>query len=249
MESDTVSALGEKPIAAIVQQAEESERQLVERAIASLSRSNWDVGECAARWTTRFAKGRGDEQFANLVGVSRSQVQQCRQVYEIFGDVRDLYPSLKFDHFYVARNWDDSQECLAWAEENQARVSEMVAWRRMNGGEDTEDENDHFATSEPSSCQNLAEDEATCTSDLQVDVQDVDPYVKPPSTVVSTPRDFPAAAEKPAKPVEPVENLCDELRDILAAFRSTMQLLRGEAERQAMIVELRRMADEIEGAA
>ena len=234
--------MGNKPTTAIVQQAEETERQLVDRAIASLSQSSWDVGECASRWTTKFAKGRGDEQFGSLIGLSRSQVQQCRQVYETFGDVRELYPSLAFNHFYVARNWTDSEECLAWAEENRARVSEMVAWRRMNGGEDTEDENDHFATSlpEPSSCQNLADD----ADDEPEHVADADPYQKPPSTVVSTPRDFP---EKPEKPAEPVERA--GMRDILAAIREAVKVIHSGAESRMMAFELRRLADEIEGAA
>lgn len=246
-----------KPATAIVQQADETERQLVERAIASLSSSNWDVGECASRWTVKFSNGRSDEQFGNLIGLSRSQVQLCRQVYETFGDVRDEYPSLKFNHFYVARGWDNSEECLAWAEENRASIAEMKAWRRMNGGE-VDDENDHFATAIPDdACQNLADEERPESTDVKsgrneptdqesLHVGEADPYQKPPSTVVSTPRDFPDDPEPAAVPVDP---LCHEMRDIVTALRTATKLLRGGAERRAMVAELRRLADEIEGAA
>lgn len=251
-----------KPTTVIVQQAEESERQLVERAIASLSQSNWDVGECASRWTTKFAKGRGDEQFGNLIGLSRSQVQQCRQVYETYGDVRDLYPSLAFNHFYVARGWDDAEECLAWAEENQARVSEMIAWRRMNGGEDMDAVNDHFATSEPesSSCQNLAGSECPDSTDVDSghrdddeiqaagqaegfeDVADVDPYQRPPSTVVSTPRDF---EDEPDDHL--VADPAKQFRDVVRAFRAAIRMYQPHVSQSELAAELRRLADEIEG--
>ena len=114
----------------------ESEEQLVQTARDAISRCNWLVGECAAKWTRRYAKGRTDADFAAMVGLSPDQVYQRRRVWETFADVADNYPSLKWSHFYVALNWDDAPECLAWAEENQATVAEMKAWRRLQHGED-----------------------------------------------------------------------------------------------------------------
>lgn len=114
----------------------ETEQQLIARAQESVSQCNWTVGECAALWTKKYARGRTDADFAALVGLSADQVYQRRRVWETFSDVRDQYPSLKWSHFYVAIGWDDAPECLQWAEENQATVAEMKAWRRALRGED-----------------------------------------------------------------------------------------------------------------
>src|SRR5688572_12106145 len=118
----------------------ESETELVARAQNAVSACNWTVGECAASWTKRFARGRTDADFATMVGLSPDQIYQRRRVAETFGDVRAEYPSLKWSHFYVGLNWDDAPECLQWADENEATVAEMKAWRRALRGEDLTEE-------------------------------------------------------------------------------------------------------------
>lgn len=114
----------------------ETEDELVGRARRSISDCNWTVGECAAQWTKRFAKGRTDADFAVLVGLSADQVYQRRRVWETFGDVQGQYPGLRWSHFYVALNWDDAPECLQYAEENGATIAEMKAWRTVQRGEE-----------------------------------------------------------------------------------------------------------------
>jgi hypothetical protein len=114
----------------------ESEEELIEKAQTAVSQSNWVVGECAAKWTTKYARGRTDADFGLLVGLSGDQVYQRRRVWETFADVDGDYVDLKWSHFYVALNWDDSPECLQWAQENEATVAEMKAWRRAMHGED-----------------------------------------------------------------------------------------------------------------
>ncbi len=116
--------------------APESESALIQRAQQALSHCNWEVGECAAVWTKRFARGRTDADFATLVGLSADQVYQRRRVWETFADVRESYTALKWSHFYAALTWEDAAECLQWAEEIQATVAEMKAWRRAQRGED-----------------------------------------------------------------------------------------------------------------
>ena len=74
---------------------EDSESALISRAQSALSHCNWEVGECAALWTKRFAKGRTDADFGILVGLSADQVFQRRRVWETFGDVSENYPALK----------------------------------------------------------------------------------------------------------------------------------------------------------
>jgi hypothetical protein len=114
----------------------ESETDLVTRAQSAISNCNWEVGECAAVWTKRFARGRTDADFAQLVGLSPDQVYQRRRVWETFGDVYGRYAALKWSHFYAAVAWDDAAECLQWAEDIGATVAEMKAWRRAQRGED-----------------------------------------------------------------------------------------------------------------
>jgi hypothetical protein len=116
--------------------AHETEDQLIHRAQQALSRCNWEIGECAAQWTTKFARGRTDGDFGALIGLSGDQVYQRRRVWETFSDVHDQYSQLKWSHFYAAINWDDSAECLQWANDMGATVAEMKAWRRAQRGED-----------------------------------------------------------------------------------------------------------------
>jgi hypothetical protein len=126
--------------------AAESESALIHRAQTAVSQCNWDVGECAALWTKRFARGRTDPDFAALIGLSADQVYQRRRVWETFGDVRAEYQQLKWSHFYAAITWEDAAECLQWAQDLGATVAEMKAWRRAQRGEDltTPAEDDAF---------------------------------------------------------------------------------------------------------
>lgn len=114
----------------------ETEEQLIERAQRALTRCNWEIGECAAKWTQRYARGRTDADFGAQIGLSSDQVYQRRRVWDTFSDVYEQYASLRWSHFYAALNWDDAPECLQWAADMQATVAEMKAWRRAQHGED-----------------------------------------------------------------------------------------------------------------
>lgn len=126
----------------------ETEEQLINTAQVAVSRCNWVVGECAAKWTKKYARGRTDGAFAEQIGLTPDQVYQRRRVWESFADVYTEYESLKWSHFYVALNWDDAAECLQWADENEATVSEMRAWRRSVQGEDLETAAEEYDYSE-----------------------------------------------------------------------------------------------------
>ncbi len=114
----------------------QTEDQLVVRAQQALSSCNWVIGECASEWTEKYASGRTDADFGSMIGLSGDQVYQRRRVWESFSDVHENYSTLKWSHFYVAVNWDDASECLQWANEIEATVAEMKAWRRAQHGED-----------------------------------------------------------------------------------------------------------------
>jgi hypothetical protein len=119
-----------------VVEAAETEQELVSTARLAISNCNWTVGECAAKWTSRYSRGRTDADFGQMIGLSGDQIYQRRRVWEAFADVQSEYPALKWSHFYVALTWSDSAESLAWANENEATIAEMKAWRRMQNGED-----------------------------------------------------------------------------------------------------------------
>jgi hypothetical protein len=114
----------------------ESEEQLISKARDAVSQCNWVVGECASKWTQRYAKNRTDGDFGQMVGLSGDQIFQRRRVWEAFGENHKKYGSLKWSFFYVALNWDDAEDCLSWAQESDATVAEMRAWRRAQRGED-----------------------------------------------------------------------------------------------------------------
>lgn len=117
----------------------ESEDQLVSRAQSALSHCNWEIGDCAAKWTQKYAAGRTDVDFGALIGLSGDQVYQRRRVWERFAETHAEYPQLKWSHFYVALNWEEAEECLRWANDMEATVAEMKAWRRSQQGEDLQE--------------------------------------------------------------------------------------------------------------
>ena len=114
----------------------ETEEVLISKAREAVSRCNWVVGECAADWTQRYARGRTDAEFGQMVGLSGDQIFQRRRVWEAFGNTHEKFTGLKWSFFYVALNWDDAEECLNWAQDSDATVAEMRAWRRAQRGED-----------------------------------------------------------------------------------------------------------------
>ena len=114
----------------------ESEEHLISKARDAVSQCNWVVGECAANWTKKYARGRTDADFGQMVGLSGDQIYQRRRVWETFGKTVQNYPNLKWSFFYVCLNWEDATKCLNWADENGATVAEMRAWRRAQNGED-----------------------------------------------------------------------------------------------------------------
>lgn len=124
---------------------DKGEQELIATARQALSQCNWTVGECASKWTTRYARGRTDADFGALVGLSADQIYQRRRVWDRFGETHEKYQHLSWSHFYTSINWEDAEESLNWAEEFEATVAEMRAWRRANRGEDlTVDADDQF---------------------------------------------------------------------------------------------------------
>ncbi len=119
-----------------------SERSMIESVAKATSDTNWHISEMAARWMRTFSRGRSDADFAQMVGLQTDQVYIRRRVYELFGDVRLSLPNLSWTHFRIAVDWDDSADCLSWANETGSTPAEMRAWRRAMRGEDLSSEED-----------------------------------------------------------------------------------------------------------
>jgi hypothetical protein len=113
----------------------QTEEALIARARSAVGIEAWTVGECASVWTQRYARGRTDEEFAIVVGLSREQICARRNVFERFNS-HPTRNCLSWSHYNVALSWEDADECLEWAADADATVAEMRAWRRAQRGED-----------------------------------------------------------------------------------------------------------------
>lgn len=136
--------------------SKETEQDLIERAQDALNQCNWVIGECAAQWTKRYAKGRTDADFGAKIGLSGDQVFQRRRVWETFSDIHTDYTKVKWSHFYAALNWDDAAECLQWSDEMGSTVAEMKAWRRAQRGEDLTEQGEEDAPFAESAIEHLS---------------------------------------------------------------------------------------------
>lgn len=124
-----------------VEQQEQSQQQLLQRIRQADSQTKWHTGECISALKQRYHLT--DEQIAQQTELSRETITQRRLVWETFADCKSIYNHLSWTHYYVALSWDDAPECLQWADELQASVSEMKAWRRSQHGADLSEPDEH----------------------------------------------------------------------------------------------------------
>jgi hypothetical protein len=129
--------------AAVVRQADETEEQIVaacRQLVEKIDDCKWQVGRLAHDWTQRFAKGRTDAEFAELVGLSEDQVQRRRKVFSTYGDVSASMRKLSWTHFVAVLAWDDADEWLAVADENGWSVATMKRMRNIQQRTDNSDD-------------------------------------------------------------------------------------------------------------
>lgn len=113
-----------------------SEQAIIELAREIESKSAWIIGEKAFRWQQTYARGRPLCDFAALIRIDVEHVAQCLNVFKRFADMQHKFPDLRWTHFKAALEWDDANECLAWANEMRATVAEMRSWRRARRGDE-----------------------------------------------------------------------------------------------------------------
>jgi ParB family chromosome partitioning protein len=123
-------------------QAEQSEQQLIDMAAAAVRQSNWTIGEAASRWTERYAAGRTDADFAELIGSSQPTVNLARRVFGRFLLRRNKHEEFTWTQWRTLLTWDDAEEFLDWADATDATFPEMRAYRRAQRGEDLHSDSD-----------------------------------------------------------------------------------------------------------
>ena len=126
-----------------------SESQIIESVRSECGSNNWRLGELAAQWTERWAKGRTDAAFVELVGdgygLSVDRVGRCRRVWIDFGELqldqdvslRQKFFELSWSHFDKARQFPEEfqTEALGWAIDNEASIQEMLAIMKLTHGQ------------------------------------------------------------------------------------------------------------------
>jgi hypothetical protein len=238
---------------AVVRAAEQTEKQIVaavRAAVAQIDDCKWTVGRLAHEWTKRHANGRTDEDFAKLVGLSRAQIQQRRQVFATYGDVCNTCCNLGWSHYREALDWNDAEDWLGAADDNRWSVATM---RRMRAIQNRADRGEDLAQAMP---------ELAAAADAfpeVVHVADVDPYRPEPSIVKPTPRvesetvatktEVAEVAEvdtrtppQPTTAAPTVETAIDNIAALVVALKPQL-----EADTsQTLAAQLRRWADEID---
>lgn len=146
-----------------------TETQLLDTARVACRSCNWILGECAAEWTERYAKGRTDADFARMMGeelgLTASKVGYCRRVWTDFSPLREQFAKLDWSHFRAARQLPFTliTDALTWANETESGVGEMLAWVRVTHGAESVipfDEPVTRSTPEPSADESPASPEA-----------------------------------------------------------------------------------------
>lgn len=109
----------------------DTEEKLIAIAQSSVSLARWKIGQCASDWNKNHSRGRNLYEFSVSIGMTNSDIRECMEIWDQFGDKQEQFISLRWDHFYAARRWSNPFPALDWANTNCATVAEMRAWYRM----------------------------------------------------------------------------------------------------------------------
>lgn len=197
-----------EPIITIVQQAEATEEQLIQQIKSTETQAAWTTGEMISQLKAEFSLT--DEQIASRTDLSRETITQRRSVWETFADCKSIY-KLSWSHFLAAVSWDAAAECLQWADENKASVSQMKAWRRSQHGEDltTPADEDEPSLSVKPSFPVEPREQAPAERSTPETVETTTPQ-EPAAALSHSPKEEP---EQPHEKAEPTDQLERAIRD------------------------------------
>lgn len=225
----------------LIDKAEEQFQRFIAEAQQILGPTRWEIGRIASE--IKEVCGKTDAEIGEAIGLSKMQVYQRRSVWDRFGGVNINY-RLSWSHFCAALSWDDAEKALAWANDCEATVAEMTAWRRVQNGED-------IRQPAPVSLPELPEEHIPRPPSLAVPREATrkrsgDPetpnIVAPAAAAPHHIDDAPAAAKQ--KPKEaPTE---DAKTRVLYAMREIMQVVTEIEDRKAIAKKFRKLADELD---
>lgn len=223
----------------IADKAEEQFRRFIDEAHAILGPTRWEIGRIASE--IKEVCGKSDAEIGDAIGLSKTQVQQRRAVWDRFGGDH-IYGRLSWSHYNAALYWDDAEAALQWANDNEANVAEMTAWRRLQNGED-------ITKPAPVSLAELPDDHIPRPPSLAVPNPETkkrtgDPGPqKGPATVAQATAQTRQAAKALQEIKPPIEDVDS---GVLAAMRQVLQLIQDIKDKKAMAAELRKMAAELQ---
>ena len=211
-----------------VHHQESVEHQLINAGRDIEARScddKWELGRLASEFVTKHKLG-SDQKYADQIGSQQQRVNECRRVWEERQSYR-LSGNSSWTHLRVSLRWDqeDADECLKWAAENEATVSEMRVWRRARNGEDL---------TQPE------EPVAEFTGDTAA-AEPHKPIVKPEAATKAKAKakgEFSSSPESPLNLQFALKLYCKNLRNMAADT--------DDAERQSTAKQLRKLADELD---
>jgi hypothetical protein len=97
-----------------------------------ISMTNWEKGKLIHNWRAKLLENGlprqiySDESLAKRLGnVSGQHIGRLRRVYERFNTTFENYTGLFWSHFQAVLDWDDAENWLANASENQWSVATM----------------------------------------------------------------------------------------------------------------------------
>ena len=97
-----------------------------------ISMTNWEKGKLIHNWRTKLLENGlprqvySDESLAKRLGnVSGQHIGRLRRVYERFHEAFEKFSGLYWSHFQAVLDWDDAEDWLADASENQWSVAAM----------------------------------------------------------------------------------------------------------------------------
>jgi len=97
-----------------------------------ISMTNWEKGKLIHNWRTKLIENKlprqvySDESLAKRLGnVSSQHIGRLRRVYDRFHETFEKFTGLYWSHFQAVLDWDDAEDWLVDASENQWSVATM----------------------------------------------------------------------------------------------------------------------------
>lgn len=122
-----------------------------------VSQTNWEKGKVINTWRNRLIDAGlprtvySDDAIAKRIGnVSGQHVGRLRRVFEQFGE-SDRFPNLYWSHYQAALDWEDANDWLSKANEENLSVASMriARWEKYGAPADRKPKENEIVDAEP----------------------------------------------------------------------------------------------------